>query len=198
MGDLQLLMGTIFAKIYDNSSEKAWWKWAFQLSANESFDKVSRLYSSGDRDHALIEVFRLLESHLRSVYFSYSGAMEKALDNVVEVYKKYQRADYYPDPRDFDPSVRKYIEEVNKQKVEKIINELKALTVINEGEMYLLHALRYYRNEVAHQLDQEVTEGVYEALFLSAIPLIKRLEEETVHAEKRLKQKVELDRKRNP
>jgi len=178
MPGLDSLLYAVTAKISDPYSPECWHKLAFESASQSVFSKASNLYDQGHRDYAFFELFRFIETQLRVIDLAMQGVLAKVFQTLAEILQLI--AEGKTDEVDtmlnrLDKAGPTGISK--QQKVERIINDLRAKDFIDDGEMHMLHALRNYRNEVGHSSYPALGVGMYEALILLTIPTIRSLEE---------------------
>lgn len=61
-------------------------------------------------------------------------------------------------------------------KVEKVINELKEANILTEGESFLLHGARFYRNIASHQRPASEERPLWDAVLILLIPMLRKLD----------------------
>src|SRR5438876_3653311 len=62
-------------------------------------------------------------------------------------------------------------------RVEKVIHLLKEKGILSDGDAYLLHGLRAYRNEMTHTPIPDVVTANAEALLVLSVPMVMHLEQ---------------------
>jgi hypothetical protein len=189
---LKTLLLSVTRSIYEPIGRENWSDWDFDATSLYEFGRTSRLYDEGHKDHAFLELFRYVESQLRLTNYVLEGNLEKEVENFKKVTNLQAEGKIDEANRLLDTLDRAGSESSSRQqKVEHIINDLKGRGYIDDGQMYLLHALRTYRNEVIHTTeptftrDPDLDRGIYDALILLCVLMIKSLERVTKTALKR-------------
>src|SRR6266567_2478101 len=135
-----VLMGSVMLGV--TFGNRPWHAWGFNTIDDETFRTAAEFYRDGHLDHAVIEVFRLIESYLQITGLLAGVTNEK-----------------------------------KPERVEKVINLLRDKGMLSDGDAFLLHGLRAYRNEMTHAPIPEVVTANAEALLLLSVPMVAHLEQ---------------------
>ncbi len=182
--DLGSLLNTVTAKITSQYSDDAWYEWKFLPTSTAGFSRAATLYSQGHQDYAFLQLFRVIETQLRLTNLTLRGLIRKLFE-VLSEFLKLQLEGKADEAEKILEKLEGPAPLAMKDRVETIINELKSQGLIYECEMYTLHALRCYRNDVIHQQFGELELGMFDALILLSVPIIKRLDDVMAKAAKR-------------
>lgn len=135
-----ILMGSLMLRA--TLSDQAWQKYDFSEISDHAFRVAAKFYVDGHPDHALLEIFRLMEAYLQAAgaFLGFSSTDKP-------------------------------------EKVERLINGLKDKKMLSDGDAFLLHGFRAYRNVIAHSWQPDIHGSTTEALMLLSVPLLMQLEQ---------------------
>jgi hypothetical protein len=185
MSKLDSLVYTVTGNISSAGNPDCWHTWHFEPASHATFDRAYSLYSQGHKDYAFFELFRYIETQLKMTLMTLEGVTAKLFGVLAKVAQLNIEGKSDEAERFLESLSGSAPSQAKKERVEHIINELKEKGFLNDGEAFLLHALRDYRNEVGHSTYPTLGPGMYDALILLAIPLIRNLEEALGRAMKR-------------
>ncbi|SRR6266566_3784073 len=135
-----ILMGSLMLRA--TFGDQAWQKYEFSEVSDHAFRIAAKFYVDGHPDHALLEIFRLMEAYLQSA-----------------------------------STLLGFSSTDKPEKVERLINGLKDKKMLSDGDAFLLHGFRAYRNVIAHSWLPSIHGSTTEALMLLSIPLVMQLEQ---------------------